>query len=65
MFNRRFFEYLDDNCVLEKEPLSRLAEEGQLSLYRHEGFWKSMDTYRDFVEYNEMWKSGQTPWKTW
>lgn len=65
VFQRRFFDYLDDNCILEKEPLSRLAEEGQLSLYRHEGFWKSMDTYRDFLEYNEMWNRGETPWKSW
>lgn len=65
VFRTDFFEYLDDNCILEQKSLSRLAQEGQLSLYRHEGFWKSMDTYRDFVEYNQMWKRGETPWKTW
>ena len=65
VFQKRFFDYLDDHCVLEKEPLTRLAEESQLSMYKHDGFWKSMDTYRDFVEYNQMWKDGNTPWKTW
>jgi glucose-1-phosphate cytidylyltransferase len=65
VFRRDFFAYLDDHCVLEGGPLSKLASDGQLSLYRHQGFWKSMDTYRDFVEYNDMWTRGETPWKAW
>ena len=65
VFRREFFLRLDPNSVLEREPLTRLAADGQLSLYRHKGFWKSMDTYRDFVEYNEMWKRGDTPWRVW
>jgi glucose-1-phosphate cytidylyltransferase len=65
VFRRDMFERLDPNCVLEQAPLTRLANDGQLSLYNHTGFWKSMDTYRDFVEYNEMWKRGETPWKVW
>ncbi|MEB3323372.1 MAG: sugar phosphate nucleotidyltransferase [Synechococcaceae cyanobacterium] len=65
VFRRDFFSYLDAHCVLEQKPLTRLAAENQLSLYQHQGFWKSMDTYRDFVEYNDMWKRGETPWKVW
>jgi len=65
VFRRDFFSYLDPDCVLEREPLARIAAAGQLSLYPHNGFWKSMDTYRDFVEYNDMWKRGETPWKVW
>jgi glucose-1-phosphate cytidylyltransferase len=65
VFRREFFSRLDDGSVLEREPLADLAAAGQLSLYRHDGFWKSMDTYRDFLEYNEMWKRGETPWKVW
>src|SRR5262245_26494216 len=65
VFRRDFFARLDADCVLEQQPLSRLAADGQLSLYKHPGFWKSMDTYRDFVEYNDMWKRGETPWKVW
>ena len=65
VFRRDFFKRLDPDCVLEHEPLGKLATDGELSLYKHAGFWKSMDTYRDFVEYNEMWKRGETPWKVW
>jgi glucose-1-phosphate cytidylyltransferase len=65
VFRRDFFARLDPHCVLEQEPLAGLAADGQLSLYKHSGFWKSMDTYRDFVEYNDMWKRGETPWKVW
>jgi glucose-1-phosphate cytidylyltransferase len=64
VFERRFLDYLseEENCDLEKEPLERLATEGQLSMYRHDGFWGCMDTYRDSVLLNEMWQTGQAPW---
>ena len=65
VFNTKVFDYLDDNAVLEQEPLRRLAEDGQLALYEHRGFWKSMDTYRDWLEFNRMWEAGDTPWKVW
>jgi glucose-1-phosphate cytidylyltransferase len=66
IFQRRFFDYLraDDDCVLESEPLGRLAQEGQLMSYLHRGFWRCMDTYRDFVALNDLWKK-QAPWKVW
>jgi glucose-1-phosphate cytidylyltransferase len=65
VFRRDIFARLDPDCVLEQEPLAGLAADGQLSLYRHRGFWKSMDTYRDFVEYNDLWSRGETPWRVW
>jgi len=64
VFERRIFDYLDDNCVLEKEPFERLASEGELMAYRHDGFWKCMDTFKDNVELNEIWDAG-APWKVW
>ena len=64
VFERRIFDYLDDNCVLEKEPFERLAAEGELMAYRHDGFWKCMDTFKDNVELNEIWDAG-APWKVW
>ncbi|MEO5860107.1 MAG: sugar phosphate nucleotidyltransferase [Pyrinomonadaceae bacterium] len=64
VFERRIFDYLDDSCVLEKEPFERLAAEGELMAYRHDGFWKCMDTFKDNVEMNEMWDAG-APWKVW
>lgn len=67
VFNRDFFKYLHDGdgCVLEHEPLERMAAEGQLMIYRHPGFWQPMDTLRDWQLLNEMWNKGNRPWKSW
>ena len=66
IFQRGVFDYLDgDQCVLEKEPLERLAAERQLVAYNHEGFFYAMDTYREYQFLNELWSSGQAPWKVW
>jgi glucose-1-phosphate cytidylyltransferase len=65
VFNRRVFDYLDPDCVLEREPMERLAEAEQLMAYRHSGFWIGMDTYREYEILNQMWDSGKAPWKVW
>ena len=65
VFEPEVLNYLDEECVLEQAPLERLAAEGQLMAYRHEGFWQPMDTYREFTMLNEMWDSGDAPWKVW
>ncbi|UPT90401.1 glucose-1-phosphate cytidylyltransferase [Bradyrhizobium barranii subsp. apii] len=58
--------YLDgDETVWEQQPLQRLAAEGQLSAYRHSGFWQAMDTLRDKNHLEELWSSGKAPWKSW
>ena len=62
VFERAIFNYLDDNSVLEGEPLTRLSEQGELMAYRHDGFWKCMDTYKDSLEFNELWNEG-APWQ--
>lgn len=54
-----------DSTVFEQAPLQGLAEAGELFTYRHEGFWKCMDTMRDKSDLNQMWQSGQAKWKTW
>jgi glucose-1-phosphate cytidylyltransferase len=59
------FDYLDADSVLEREPLSRLAADGQLRAFRHEGFWDCMDTYKDAVVLNDLWTAGQAPWRIW
>ncbi|HIG0354951.1 TPA: glucose-1-phosphate cytidylyltransferase [Clostridium sporogenes] len=60
------FNYLkDDSTVLEKEPLQNLTEESQLNAYKHEGFWKPMDTLRDKLELEKLWDNGRAPWKIW
>jgi glucose-1-phosphate cytidylyltransferase len=66
VFNRAVFDYLDgDECVLEREPLQRLAEEEQLMAYRHQGFFFAMDTYREYKFLNDLWAGGKAPWKVW
>lgn len=59
-------DYIDgDASPWEAEPLERLAAEGQLCAYRHEGFWQSMDTLRDVRFLNSAWEKGEVPWKVW
>jgi glucose-1-phosphate cytidylyltransferase len=60
------FDYIDgDHIQWEREPLERLAGDGQLMAYRHEGFWQCMDTLRDKVLLNSLWDSGKAAWKLW
>ncbi len=59
-------DYIDsDETVWEREPMERLAHSGQLSAYRHQGFWQPMDTLRDRMVLEELWGSGSAPWKIW
>ncbi len=62
VFERSVFDYLDNNSVLEGEPLMQLAEQGELMAYRHDGFWKCMDTYKDSIEFNQLW-ADSAPWR--
>lgn len=55
----------DDSTIWERTPLERLAREGQLHAYKHEGFWHPMDTLRDKTKLDELWVSGMAPWKVW
>jgi glucose-1-phosphate cytidylyltransferase len=60
------FDYIDgDDTVWEQQPLQRLSKDGQLAAYRHEGFWQAMDTLRDKNHLEELWATGNAPWKTW
>jgi glucose-1-phosphate cytidylyltransferase len=62
-FEPEALDYLGPESVLEREPLERLAAEGQLRAYRHEGFWDCMDTYKDAVVLNDLWTAGRAPWR--
>jgi glucose-1-phosphate cytidylyltransferase len=55
----------DDDTLFEREPLERLAAEGQLMAYQHTDFWACMDTMRDKVMLDKLWESGEAPWKVW
>jgi len=62
----RVIEYIaGDQTVWEREPMERLAREGQLAAYLHRGFWHAMDTLRDKNFLEDLWQSGKAPWKTW
>lgn len=66
VFEPGVFDYLrGDEMPLEHEPLERLAAEGQLTAYRHDGFWQPMDTLRERQVLESLWASGKAPWKTW
>jgi glucose-1-phosphate cytidylyltransferase len=66
VFEREALEYLGngDDVVLEREPLRRLAADGQLAVYEHTGFWRAMDTFKDAQEMNAIWRES-APWKIW
>jgi glucose-1-phosphate cytidylyltransferase len=64
-FDPGALDYLTEDSVLEREPLERLAAEGQLRAYRHAGFWDCMDTYKDAVLLNDLWEAGDPPWRVW
>jgi len=55
----------DDKTLWERDPLERLAEEGELAAYQHHGFWQPMDTLRDMTHLEELWQTGHAPWKVW
>ena len=67
VFDRGIFDYLtgDPKEHLELEPLRNVARDEELSVYVHEGAWHSMDTYRDYLHLNDMWKRGAADWKVW
>ncbi|HIJ45693.1 MAG TPA: glucose-1-phosphate cytidylyltransferase, partial [Rhodospirillaceae bacterium] len=64
---RELFDYLDDrqDLVFEQEPLRALVGDGQMMVYRHDGFWQCMDTYRDYRLLNGLWEGGEAAWKNW
>lgn len=64
VFNQSFFKYLTKDSILERQPLECLAKERQLVAYKHTGFWRCMDTYKDNLELNQLWQAGQAGWKT-
>jgi len=65
VFNRKIFDYLTEDCMLEHGPMEKMAENSQLMAFRHNGFWIGMDTYREYEMLNQMWDKGQAEWKVW
>jgi glucose-1-phosphate cytidylyltransferase len=66
VFEPEVFDFIEnEKTILEKDPLEKLAELGQLMAYKHTGFWQPMDTLIDRNYLEELWKSGKAPWKIW
>ena len=65
VFKRDALAYFQEGESLEDGPLARLAADGELSGYVHEGFWEPMDTYREYLHLNQLWDSGEAPWRQW
>ena len=65
VFEPGVFDYLDQDSVLEQEPLSKLASLGELVAYRHSGFWQPMDTLRESHFLNDLWDRNDAPWRNW
>jgi len=65
LFEPQIFDYLNESCTLEKEPLENLALNAELMAYTHDGFWQPMDTMREAEELNSLWNQGLAPWKNW
>jgi len=66
VFRPSVLDYInDDQTVLEKEPLQNLAKDGELASYLHSGFWHPLDTLRDKIHLEELWRSNKAPWKAW
>lgn len=64
-FESGVLDYLRRDSVLERDPLERLVADEQLRAHRHEDFWECMDTYKDAVALNDLWESGEAPWRMW
>ncbi len=64
---RQLFEYLsdDEELIFEQEPMRAIVANNQLALYRHDGFWQCMDTYRDYKLLNDLWDRNEAPWRNW
>jgi glucose-1-phosphate cytidylyltransferase len=67
VFNRKIFDYLDksDNCDLEYGPLEKIVSEGELMVFKHNGFWACMDTLREMEQLNKSWNEDRAQWKIW
>ena len=62
VFNIKVLEYLNDDCILETIPLSNLAKDSSLHAFKHLGYFEPMDTYREYLQLNKYWESGNPPW---
>jgi len=65
IFNKNIFSYLKENDILEKDSFKRMLKDKELNAFKHTGFWRCMDTYKDNLELNDLWKKNKAAWKIW
>ncbi|NOR47284.1 MAG: hypothetical protein GQ533_04470 [Methanosarcinaceae archaeon] len=65
VFNREIFNYLTEESNFERDGLQKLAKKEEVAVYRHEGFWQCMDTYKEVEEFNKQWNLNNRPWVVW
>jgi glucose-1-phosphate cytidylyltransferase len=65
VLENKVLDHIDGDVELEEQPMKKLAREGNLSMYRHDGFWQCMDTYRDYLLLENLWRGNKPPWKVW
>lgn len=65
IFNKGIFKYIKDNDTLEKDTFTRIVKDRNLAAYKHQGFWVCMDTYKDNLRLNQLWREGKAPWALW
>ena len=63
VLKEKIFEYIEDDVIFENEPLKLLAANKDIFAFKHAGFFRPMDTYREFLELNTMWEENLAPWK--
>ena len=64
VINRKFFDYINEDCMFESKILLKLSKERQIGVYHHKGFWHCLDTYKDYTDLNRIWEESK-PWKIW
>lgn len=65
VFNKEIFDYLRESDILEKDTFGRILKDKQICAFKHQGFWKCMDTYKDNLELNDLWRQGKAQWRRW
>ena len=65
ILNKKIFEYIAEGNELEEEVFKKLVEKNELCAFKHEGFWKGMNTFKDTQELNNLWENGNAKWKIW
>ncbi|MCY6370536.1 glucose-1-phosphate cytidylyltransferase [Clostridium ganghwense] len=65
VLNKKVFNYIQEDCMFEEKPIRNIAQEKELAIFKHDGFWIAIDTFKDVQRANMLWNTGNKPWKVW